>query len=496
VRILHVGFGFRPWIVNGLVIYSEAIMEGQVGQGHDVAYFFAARQLPFVRRSFLHRWERRGVQMFEWVNSRLITGRHRGTPEPERELEHAATEQAFGRALERFGPDVVHVHDLGGLPSSILDITRLRGIATVMTIHDYHPLCPTVKLYDAYDRVCLRRDPGAMCAVCCADSPDDNREDLARTVVYARQKVRRTIPALDAALGRPAAERAGVAGIRLMERAMGMRRTQPSAGAPGSQALVRGSRAPAAAYQRRRDLNLERLSRVDALIASSERSAAIYRELGVTAPIRVLPINPPHIEQLRPKQRREVGEPLRFVALNACNNSQKGSELIVGALSRLSERRLNHRYRLAVHGFVAPDARPALSAHPSVVLHPDYQVEELDRLLEDADIGLFPSVWEEVYGFVGLEFLAKGIPVIGNAVGAIPEYVWPGRTGWLNRSCSANELAELMAAAIENPGEVQRMGNTATALRDELISPFASGLAGLEVVYRDVVRRLAGSRQV
>ena len=56
MRVLHVGFGFRPWIVNGLVIYSESVMDGQVRMGHDVGYFFAGRQLPFVRRLLTHRY--------------------------------------------------------------------------------------------------------------------------------------------------------------------------------------------------------------------------------------------------------------------------------------------------------------------------------------------------------------------------------------------------------------------------------------------------------
>lgn len=40
------------------------------------------------------------------------------------------------------------------------------------------------------------------------------------------------------------------------------------------------------------------------------------------------------------------------------------------------------------------------------------------------------------YGYAGVKFLAKGIPVIANALGEMPEYTRPRVTGWLNRSCS------------------------------------------------------------
>jgi glycosyltransferase involved in cell wall biosynthesis len=477
MRILHVGFGFRPWIVNGLVIYTEALMDGQVRQGHDVGYFFSGRQLPVVRRPFLHQWTRGGVRMFELVNSSLIVGRHRGTAEPEQDLHHAPSESAFCRVLRCFAPELIHVHDLGGLPSSILGLGDRHGVPTVMTIHDYHALCPTVKLYDAHDRVCLRPDPGAMCAVCCSDAPVDNREELTRTLLYAANRLRSILPPLDAAVRRVRSH------------------TRKSSAAPRPTELRQPPRAPGLAYQHRRDLNVERLSRLDALVASSERSAEVYRRLGVAGEqIRVVPVSPPHIERLRPKRRRTPGEPLRFVALNACSSTQKGADLIVQALARLSQRGLDSRYRLAVYGPVTAHVLQALAAHPSVVLHGPYATGDLDELLEDGDVGLFPSVWEEVYGFVGLEFLAKGIPVIGSATGAIPEYVRPGQTGWLNRSRSADELAGLMTRAIEDPSEVERLAATAVQLRDELIRPFTSGLAELSSLYDELVGRVAEGR--
>jgi glycosyltransferase involved in cell wall biosynthesis len=235
-------------------------------------------------------------------------------------------------------------------------------------------------------------------------------------------------------------------------------------------------------------VNVERLSRLDALVASSQRSAEIYRELGVMGPpVELVPINPPHIEDLKPKAAGPFTSQPRFVVLGGCSSTQKGVDLIVGALRELTRRDLNERFRLLVYGTVAPHAEPALAAHPSVSLRGHYRLEDLDQLLEEGDVGLFPSIWEEVYGYVALEFLAKGIPVIGNAVGALPEHVRPGQTGWLNRSGSADELADLMAAVIENPDEVARLSESAVSLRDDLIVPFDAGLMKLSALYERVI---------
>jgi glycosyltransferase involved in cell wall biosynthesis len=487
MRILHVGFGFRPWIVNGLIIHTEDLMHAQAGAGHEVGYFCAGRQLPLLRRSFLHEWRRGPVRIFEWMNSGLVVGSHLGSPDPDRDLSDPPSEAAFARVLKEFAPDVVHIQDLGGLPSSLAGLAGDERRSVVMTLHDYLLLCPTVKLYDADQRICDRRRPGQMCVVCCGDAPGDNRAGVERTVRYERGRIRSAVPHLDRALRRPALRRISEEAIGLSERALGLthltRGQRPPPGGPE----LRRARATAEAYQRRRDENLTRLGRLDAVITFSDRSQDVCGRLGVdTARMRTIRMNPGHIERLRPKRQAGVGEPLRFAALNACSSTQKGANLVLEAVNELSRKGLDARFRLVVHGPVASHVQHALATHPAVILAGEYRVDQLDQLLETVDVGLMPSVWEEVYGFAGLEFLAKGIPVIGNARGAIPDYVRPGQTGWLNRSATAAELAELMIAAIEDPAAVQTLGARTRGLRDELISPLDTQVAELSALYHDV----------
>jgi len=54
---------------------------------------------------------------------------------------------------------------------------------------------------------------------------------------------------------------------------------------------------------------------------------------------------------------------------------------------------------------------------------------ELDHILDEVDVGIMPSVREEAYGYAGMEFLAKGIPVISNAIGGLVDYTREGETG-------------------------------------------------------------------
>lgn len=124
MRLLHVASGFRPWVINGLVSYAEDLAATQAAAGHDVHYFFPGRHYPLMRQPRLHRWRRGGVRMHEWLGSPIVVGAHRGTLDPDSELSHPEAEAVFRRVLGEVAPQLVHVHDLGGLPSSLLDVAR------------------------------------------------------------------------------------------------------------------------------------------------------------------------------------------------------------------------------------------------------------------------------------------------------------------------------------------------------------------------------------
>src|SRR3954453_22363553 len=98
-----------------------------------------------------------------------------------------------------------------------------------------------------------------------------------------------------------------------------------------------------------------------------------------------------------------------------------------------------------------------------------------------------PSVWEEALGFVAVEYLAAGVPVIANALGGITDNVRDGETGWLNRDASASGLAGLMARCIDEPGEVATMRERVRERRAEFVQTISDHATQVESVYRRVV---------
>jgi len=83
------------------------------------------------------------------------------------------------------------------------------------------------------------------------------------------------------------------------------------------------------------------------------------------------------------------------------------------------------------------------------------------RLLTGARAVLVPSTVAETGSLVSMEALASGAPVIGSALGAVPDVVADGRTGFIVTPGDATAFAN----AIGRVGEIDRAACRAAALR-------------------------------
>jgi glycosyltransferase involved in cell wall biosynthesis len=75
------------------------------------------------------------------------------------------------------------------------------------------------------------------------------------------------------------------------------------------------------------------------------------------------------------------------------------------------------------------------------------EAPERNRLLAGAGALLYPLLYPEPFGLVPVEAMTCGTPVLATAIGAVPELVEPGLTGYLADSWEG--LAELVPRALE-----------------------------------------------
>lgn len=91
---------------------------------------------------------------------------------------------------------------------------------------------------------------------------------------------------------------------------------------------------------------------------------------------------------------------------------------------------------------------------------------DVSPFMQAADCLVIPSLWKEAVGLVILEAMACGLPVIGSAIGGIPEFVIPDETGSLfpagNHEALADRIQELCASRTQR--EHLRAGARALAV--------------------------------
>jgi glycosyltransferase involved in cell wall biosynthesis len=105
--------------------------------------------------------------------------------------------------------------------------------------------------------------------------------------------------------------------------------------------------------------------------------------------------------------------------------------------------------------------------------------EERNRLLAGASALLYPLLYPEPFGLVVVEAMACGTPVLGTGMGAVPELIEPGITGYMAPSWEG--LPELVPQALELDRRV---------IRDRAVERFdyRRMVDQHEALYRELVR--------
>lgn len=83
---------------------------------------------------------------------------------------------------------------------------------------------------------------------------------------------------------------------------------------------------------------------------------------------------------------------------------------------------------------------------------------EILELMERATIFVFPSIWPETLGIVGLEAMARGVPVVASDVGGVRQWLRHGENGLLVPPKDAPGFARAIHSLLDRPDRLLAMG--------------------------------------
>jgi glycosyltransferase involved in cell wall biosynthesis len=152
------------------------------------------------------------------------------------------------------------------------------------------------------------------------------------------------------------------------------------------------------------------------VVGPDDRDAVAARTTAVLPAIRPVVEHP----------RRRDGGPLRVMFVGT-KFYEKGAVEAVRAVSRLRE---SHDVHLELVSYVPDEWRERLESEPGVTVHVPARRDLVERLYARSHVLLFPSHMD-TFGYVVLEAMAHGLPVLAPGHLALEELVEDGESGLL-----------------------------------------------------------------
>ena len=406
MKILHINKYY--FLKGGAETYMLDLMEVQKAAGHEVAIFAMEdlRNLPTPWSAYFSEPVATNYQLYA-IRYTLRSAI--------RFIYNRDAQKKLADLLDAFQPDIVHLHNYyHQLSTSILSPIRKRKIPVVQTLHDYHLIDPTYKLF-CNGKICEPSPRG----------PRPRRVRLWR---------RGILPEL-------------VEGWRLVAN----RCIQQSYLASILEAIESW-------YSRTRG---GALTTPDRFIAPSEFVRKKCIEFGVPAE-KITTLHYTVATNTSPQPSPTLGE--GGVLYVGRLDDEKGVDVLLLALQSLGEEgRANLHLDIVGDGPSRKKLQQlATNLHLTNVTFAGWKSkEEIAEYYQRCAFLVVPSVWYEVFGLVILEAAQHRKPAIASDIGGIPEVIEDGKHGMLVPAGNVDRLAQRIGWLAEHPNEQRRMGENA-----------------------------------
>ncbi len=421
MRILHVSLGLPPLRTGGLTRYCIDVMEAQVAAGNEVSLVYPGRFGYGKTQLRFGSWH--GVTTYEIVNPLPVALTY-GVAEPDAFCAPCDDPGAYRRLLEAAQPDVVHAHSFQGVHREFFETAREVGVPCVLTTHDYYPMCPRCTLITSWGESCGTGPSPEACAVCNLNAGMTlKRCRVMQSGLYARMKENALVRKVGSAA----------------------KRDMSSAAPEGDTDRPAPSADTVTAYGRLLEYNRSIMGLMALVLANSSMTMIEFQRFFPDVRYEFLPITHAGLERdARPLPARAPGVPLR-IGYYGGRKAYKGFDTLLEALRILGSE--GFLFELRLYG----DDYGELPAYAHATSLGRIEPEVVRGTLRDHDVVVVPSKCHETFGFVALEALCSGVPVICSDVVGAKDLV--GR----ERVFHAGDAQDLAGKLIE-AGEVTACG--------------------------------------
>lgn len=380
MNILHYSLGLPPYRSGGLTKYVHDLMVEQVKQGDKVFLLFPGT-IKWNKKNVKIKYYKnyKGIEVYELINP-LPVPLLEGIVEPLEFMKKTDIEIFLNFFIQN-NVNVLHIHTFMGLYKEFLEAAKRLSIKILYTTHDYFELCPKVNFYAYDDNVCENRNL-TKCVVCNKSAYSLKKIMILQSPLY-----------------------------RLLKSSFLFRYIKKLSMFPEIKSKRKCYKNEINNY----DVDdLKKLIKyyedmfglVDLFLFNSSVSEKIYKKYIDKARGIVLPITHSDIRDNR--REKSFNEKQLSITYLGPTKKYKGFFNLISVMQEIQKKGYTDII-LNVYGDITVNQK---NMPPNVKLHSRYVYDDLENIFNKTDLLIVPSQCFETFGFITLEALSYGVPVV------------------------------------------------------------------------------------
>lgn len=379
------------------------------------------------------------IERFEIINSKVLSPGHLSYGD-ESQIDNQEMNDLFYDFLDKHGPfDVVHFNNIEGIPASFLNLKhRYPKTKIILSMHNYYPMCPQVNLWYAEKEVCEDYYYGKKCISCIGNQAKKEVVIRSNASAYTLKKI--GINPGSKYFYRPFISLSGIK-KRVDKRI-------PDSRYNSNNIFHRVSGLP---FVERRRKIVELINKnCDFVLAVSQRVGEICVSYGINPRIVKIDYIGTKFSELYEKTKTPTGRIVKNKKLNLAYlgymRRDKGFYFFVDALYHMPESLARNINLIVVaknsDGHQLQRIYDQIWKFNDIQYANGYTHQSLPTILDNVDVGLIPSLWEDNLPQVAIEYHSRKIPIITSDKGGAPEL--SGNKAFTYHSLNKEELYEIL----------------------------------------------------
>ncbi len=411
---------------GGAASYIDRVIDQFAGAGRlEIVHLSSGTEYESGRRTAFCRQlkDKNGVRCFSIVNSPVLAPAHLNATNASVAVTDTSTRDLLITLLQEEGPfDAIHFNNFEGISYRSLEIKQqFPAIRIVVSLHDYYPFCPQVKLWKNGARNCDGSNEGRDCVSC----PTTR---ASASAVLQMKKLLAPLKSLGLANDRTLQKVSLGTALYLLPALSGKTRSLSRRSGRSLKQAMSSEDAQRQAngyrdylHETRRLLN----EYADRVLAVSNR----VREIAVNSGLHHGKVSTEYIGTRYALSGDHPAKPMDSdsicIAYLGYASREKGFFFLLECLRALPAQ-LARKIHLVIaargeSNWITPDVNKLGERFLSYNYYNGYAPDSLPEILAPVHLGLVPVLWEDNLPQVALEFVGHGIPVLTSSLGGAQE---------------------------------------------------------------------------